>query len=80
MHSRFEELGVEPEGFLPFLRQIFVQKRKTLTNNLRAAGYTSLDQAFRACEIDPQIRAEALSLEGMACLYHSLNNPPSTES
>jgi 16S rRNA (adenine1518-N6/adenine1519-N6)-dimethyltransferase len=80
MRSRFEELGVEAEGFLPFLRQIFVQKRKTLTNNLRSAGYTGLEQAFRACGIDAQIRAEALSLEGMACLYHSLNNPPSTES
>jgi 16S rRNA (adenine1518-N6/adenine1519-N6)-dimethyltransferase len=72
MRSRFEELGVEPEGFLSFLRQIFAQKRKTLTNNLRAAGYTGLDQAFDTCKIDPQIRAEALSLEGTACLYQRL--------
>jgi 16S rRNA (adenine1518-N6/adenine1519-N6)-dimethyltransferase len=80
MRSRFEELGVEPEGFLPFLRQIFAQKRKTLTNNLRAADYTGLEQVFRACGIDAQIRAEALSLEGMACLYLSLKSPPSTKS
>jgi 16S rRNA (adenine1518-N6/adenine1519-N6)-dimethyltransferase len=74
MRSRFEELGVEAERFLPFLRQIFAQKRKTLTNNLRTAGYNNLDQAFEACKIDTQIRAEALSLEGTACLYQKLKS------
>ena len=39
MHPRFEELAVEAEGFLRFLRQIFALKRKTLANNLRASGY-----------------------------------------
>jgi 16S rRNA (adenine1518-N6/adenine1519-N6)-dimethyltransferase len=72
MRSRFEELGVERKGFLSFLRQIFAQKRKTLTNNLRTAGYTNLDQAFQACGIDAQVRAEAVSLEKMTCLYQSL--------
>ena len=35
---RFAELGVARGGFLRFLRQVFAQKRKTLANNLRAAG------------------------------------------
>ncbi len=38
---RFTELGVDPEGFDRFLKQCFAQKRKTLENNLRAAGYPS---------------------------------------
>ena len=39
MAPRFEELGVEAVGFLGYLRVCFAQKRKTLGNNLRAAGY-----------------------------------------
>src|ERR1039458_6025080 len=35
---RFVELGVEEAAFLRFVRQCFAQKRKTLANNLRAAG------------------------------------------
>jgi len=37
---RFAELGVEEAGFLRFVRQTFAQKRKTLANNLRAAGFS----------------------------------------
>src|SRR5580693_2356370 len=36
---RFVELSVDPSGFDTFLHQCFAQKRKTLQNNLRAAGY-----------------------------------------
>ena len=55
MHSRFEELGVEPAGFLRFLRQIFALKRKTLANNLRASGYdpAAVDGAFTQCAWTP---------------------------
>ncbi len=82
MRSRFAELGVEPASFLHFLRQIFAQKRKTLANNLRAAGYLpgSVDQAFRGCGIDAPVRAEALPLEAMACLLQALKTPPSIVS
>src|ERR1700753_3884371 len=54
MHPRFEELAVDAEGFLRFLRQIFALKRKTLTNNLRAAGYegTVVERAFLRCAVD----------------------------
>jgi 16S rRNA (adenine1518-N6/adenine1519-N6)-dimethyltransferase len=74
MQSRFEELGVEPAGFLRFLRQIFALKRKTLANNLRASQYdpVAVDRAFTQCGVDPQVRAEALSLENMACLFRAL--------
>jgi 16S rRNA (adenine1518-N6/adenine1519-N6)-dimethyltransferase len=74
MHRRFEELNVGQEGFLRFLRQVFALKRKTLVNNLRAAEYpaAAVEAAFRQCAVDPQVRAEALSLESMACLFRAL--------
>jgi 16S rRNA (adenine1518-N6/adenine1519-N6)-dimethyltransferase len=65
---------VEPAAFLRFLRQIFALKRKTLANNLRASGYSPavVDGAFRQCALDVRVRAEAVSLEGMACLFRAL--------
>jgi 16S rRNA (adenine1518-N6/adenine1519-N6)-dimethyltransferase len=74
MQSRFDELGVEREGFLRFLRQLFALKRKTLGNNLRASGYhlTAVDHALRHCVIDAHVRAEAVSLEAMACLFRAI--------
>jgi 16S rRNA (adenine1518-N6/adenine1519-N6)-dimethyltransferase len=74
MQPRFEELGVEAAGFLRFLRQIFALKRKTLANNLRASGYEPVvvETAFQRCAVDAQVRAEAVSLEAMACLFRAL--------
>ena len=71
---RFEELGVEEAGFLRFARQMFAQKRKTLANNLRAAGYEPADiqTAFEAASIGAQARAEELPLEKLAALWVSL--------
>jgi 16S rRNA (adenine1518-N6/adenine1519-N6)-dimethyltransferase len=70
---RFQELHVDPEGFNKFLRSTFAQKRKTLANNLRAAGYDAarLTAAWPA-SIPVQARAEAVSLESMAELYRAL--------
>jgi 16S rRNA (adenine1518-N6/adenine1519-N6)-dimethyltransferase len=70
---RFTELGVDPNGFNNFLKQCFAQKRKTLQNNLRAAGY-SAEQLIEAWpgSIPAQARAESLALEPMAELYRSL--------
>jgi 16S rRNA (adenine1518-N6/adenine1519-N6)-dimethyltransferase len=75
MHPRFAELGLEPAGFERFLRQVFALKRKTLANNLRASGFSAaeVEAALRTCAVDPQARAEAVSLEAMACLFHALN-------
>lgn len=71
---RFSELGVPVEGFLSFLRQSFAQKRKTLHNNLRAAGYEShaVTHAAELAGIPLQARAETISLEKMAELYRAL--------
>jgi 16S rRNA (adenine1518-N6/adenine1519-N6)-dimethyltransferase len=65
---------VDAEGFLRFLRQIFALKRKTLANNLRASGYAAgaVERAFSTCGVDARVRAEAVSLEAMACLFRAL--------
>jgi 16S rRNA (adenine1518-N6/adenine1519-N6)-dimethyltransferase len=70
---RFTELAVDPAGFDTFLKQIFAQKRKTLENNLRAAGYSaSLIATAWPEAISRQARAESIDLENMAKLYRSL--------
>jgi 16S rRNA (adenine1518-N6/adenine1519-N6)-dimethyltransferase len=73
---RFNELGVDASGFNSFMKQCFAQKRKTLQNNLRAAGY-SAEQLTTAwpSSIPAQARAESLALEPMAELYRSLSKP-----
>jgi 16S rRNA (adenine1518-N6/adenine1519-N6)-dimethyltransferase len=70
---RFGELGVDPTEFDLFLKQSFAQKRKTLQNNLKAAGYsvTQLATVWPA-DIPQQARAESQSLESMAELYRAL--------
>jgi len=70
---RFVELQVDPEGFNKFLRSTFMQKRKTLANNLRTAGFnaTQLTAAWPE-SIPPLARSEAVPLEAMAELYRSL--------
>ena len=71
---RFDELGVEEQNFLRFVRQAFAQKRKTLANNLRAAGFgpDAIQSALNAASIPPQARAEALSIEELASLWVNL--------
>jgi 16S rRNA (adenine1518-N6/adenine1519-N6)-dimethyltransferase len=68
---RFAELGVPVDGFIAFLRQSFAQKRKTLHNNLRTAGYEPgvIAMAVEQAGVSPQARAEAIPLEAMAKLY-----------
>jgi 16S rRNA (adenine1518-N6/adenine1519-N6)-dimethyltransferase len=71
---RFAELGVDEAGFSRFLRQIFAQKRKTLVNNLRAAGVTpeAAATALTSAGIDQRARAEAVPVEGLALLWRGL--------
>jgi 16S rRNA (adenine1518-N6/adenine1519-N6)-dimethyltransferase len=73
---RFQELGIEEAPFILFLKQSFAQKRKTLSNNLRAAGKPAqrVAEAFASTKISPQIRAEALSLEELASLWRALSD------
>jgi 16S rRNA (adenine1518-N6/adenine1519-N6)-dimethyltransferase len=71
--SRFQEFGVDATGFDRFLRKAFAQKRKTLANNLRFAGYPAGVVAERwPVAISAQIRAEQAGLEEMAELYRAL--------
>ncbi len=71
---RFAELGVDEAGFLRFLRQAFAQKRKTLANNLRAAGFApaTAGAALAKAGIDQKTRAEAVPLEDLAALWRGL--------
>lgn len=72
---RFAELGVEEAGFLRFLRSAFAQKRKTLANNLRAAGIPSetAAAALATAAASPHSRAESLSLEAFAAMWRFLH-------
>ena len=71
---RFAELGVAEAGFDRFLRQIFAQKRKTLVNNLRAAGVApeAVASALAAAGINSLTRAEAVPVEDLAALWLGL--------
>jgi len=71
---RFAELGVEESSFLPFVRKAFAQKRKTLANNLRAAGIPPADvtAALAQAEIAPQARAEVAPIGALAALWRAL--------
>jgi 16S rRNA (adenine1518-N6/adenine1519-N6)-dimethyltransferase len=73
---RFAELGLDETSFLPFVRKAFAQKRKTLANNLRATGIApaAAATALAQAAIDPKARAEALPVEALAALWHSLQN------
>jgi 16S rRNA (adenine1518-N6/adenine1519-N6)-dimethyltransferase len=71
---RFAEFDVPEGAFLAFVRKAFAQKRKTLANNLRAAGVApdSTAAAMEQAGIDPRARAETLSLEAFASLFRLL--------
>ena len=71
---RIAELKIEEASFIRFLRQAFAQKRKTLANNLRAAGFSAevIAEGFLDAGVDRKARAEALPLEALAALWHGL--------
>jgi 16S rRNA (adenine1518-N6/adenine1519-N6)-dimethyltransferase len=76
MHPRFAELGVNPDTFLPFLRQSFAQKRKTFGKNLRAAGFNAANiaQSLEKAAIPTTARAEEIDLARMADLWKALHS------
>ncbi|MGC2636351.1 MAG: 16S rRNA (adenine(1518)-N(6)/adenine(1519)-N(6))-dimethyltransferase RsmA [Acidobacteriaceae bacterium] len=81
---RFDELALiaspdKPDptaAFLQFVRMCFAQKRKTLSNNLRAAAYVpeAIAAALASASIAPQSRAEQLDLPAFAELFRHLEN------
>jgi 16S rRNA (adenine1518-N6/adenine1519-N6)-dimethyltransferase len=54
------------------VKAAFAQRRKTLRNALRAAGYDSLDTVSARIGIDLQRRGETLSVEEFAALANLL--------
>ena len=67
------KLSVKPEEFVPFLKQIFGQKRKTLANNLKGKYLdSSIKAAFAEAGLRPDVRAEAVPIEGLAHLFLAL--------
>ena len=74
MAPRSDELAVEPDAFIAFLKTCFAQKRKMLAKNLRAAGHdpARIRAAFESCGINPQSRAEEIDLQTMACFFRTL--------
>ena len=78
VHPRFAELEVDEAGFLKFLKTLFAQKRKTISNNLKAAyDSRATASALANARIAPSMRAEAVSLEDMARLYRELKKTAS---
>jgi 16S rRNA (adenine1518-N6/adenine1519-N6)-dimethyltransferase len=74
VRPRFEELGITPQQFIPFMRASFAQKRKTWANNLRSAGYnvSAIAAALAAADVDANARAEAVDLPHMAAVFRTL--------
>jgi 16S rRNA (adenine1518-N6/adenine1519-N6)-dimethyltransferase len=73
MQPRFDELAVDELGFIAFLKVMFAQKRKTVSNNLKLAYDKPVTKAaLENTGIAPSTRAEAIPLEEMARLYLDL--------
>jgi len=63
--------------FFALVRAAFAQRRKTIANNLKAARYAlgftaEIASALEQAGINPQRRAETLSLAEFAALFHAL--------
>ncbi|OHD15695.1 MAG: ribosomal RNA small subunit methyltransferase A [Spirochaetes bacterium GWB1_59_5] len=65
------------KSFTGFTRACFSSRRKTLRNNLKAAGFTeaALMEACSAAGISPDARAETLSPERFSSLYIAIKKP-----
>lgn len=58
--------------FLPFIRQVFSQRRKTVRNNLSAFSRPELEKAFSSSGLSGNERAEALSFDQLVSLASAL--------
>ncbi len=76
VRPRLEDLQVKAQSFVPFLRACFAHKRKTLANNLRAAGFRAerIQPALESAGIAPTLRTEAVDLPAMAALFRALQS------
>src|SRR5262249_54474913 len=65
----------DERAFQRVVKAAFAQRRKTLRNALRAAGYNDLDAVSAQTGIDLQRRGETLNLEEFAALANRLAEP-----
>ena len=73
MAPRLDELQVEKEPFIAFLKLAFAQKRKTLVNNLRGHYEAEpIRAALKTAGLRSDVRAEAMSLEKTAAVFRFL--------
>jgi 16S rRNA (adenine1518-N6/adenine1519-N6)-dimethyltransferase len=73
MGPRLQELNVEEAPFIAFLKAAFAQKRKTLANNLRPQYDAAVIRAaLKSAGLRSDVRAEAMSLEKTAAVFHAL--------
>jgi 16S rRNA (adenine1518-N6/adenine1519-N6)-dimethyltransferase len=73
MAPRVEELQIQEEPFISFLKRAFAQKRKTLLNNLRGQYEESaVRAALKSAGARADVRAEAMSLEKTAAVFRAL--------
>ena len=63
------------KAFRRVVKAAFAQRRKTLRNALRAAGYSDLDGASARTGIGLQRRGETLSLDEFATLINAFTEP-----
>ncbi|MHB8734698.1 MAG: 16S rRNA (adenine(1518)-N(6)/adenine(1519)-N(6))-dimethyltransferase RsmA [Terriglobales bacterium] len=78
---RAATLEIEPDAFIGFLRCAFAQKRKRLSNNLTVwAPSTAVSAHLVALGYTASARAEQLTLEALATLYHRLRGSAETRS
>jgi 16S rRNA (adenine1518-N6/adenine1519-N6)-dimethyltransferase len=62
--------SVEDENaFLDFVKECFVQKRKTLRNNLRARLGERTEEVLLEANLRPDARAEQLTIPQFAALF-----------
>jgi 16S rRNA (adenine1518-N6/adenine1519-N6)-dimethyltransferase len=74
MASKLDSLRVPETDFIKFLKLSFGQKRKTLSNNLKAQYEPKvLRAAFEKTGVKPTVRAEELSLEKSAAFFRALS-------
>ena len=74
---RFEEFGIaDAAAFDRFLKACFQQKRKTVLNNLKAAGYSAqqISAGCQTAEVASVARAESLPLQRLAALFSALTS------
>src|SRR5215467_4615283 len=70
---RFDELQVQPEEFIEFLKLAFAMKRKTLLNNLKKRySEEQIRAVLKNAGVRADVRAEALSLESTAMIFRGL--------